>query len=333
MKKYFEIIIKNSLLIFLFFTYLNYGQIDKLNGKWILDKINYNDGSSLEINHPMYSDFLEYTFNNNTFTVNDITFDVEIDNNKISNIFRTMNYRFINDKLIINELGDNKTLTFIKRENFTKIYPEFEPKSIEYDNKIVYLPNSIVKPDFIYSINKPEKKFYSEINSYLVNSIKLENDTEGELELKFIITKDNKIYNVKVIKGISKDFDDLIINNLMKSEKYFKNNFDKDFILTFIWKINVKELKKDRKIDKLLIKSREYYKKNDFLNVIKNYDEIISNNDLNIINKNLDNSDFFLVGISYIALNQIDKSCEIFKKIGDKSNFKIRNYLINFCNN
>ena len=49
---------KKTLIIITFFiSIFTFAQIEKLSGKWILDRINYKDGTNLEINSPYYSFF------------------------------------------------------------------------------------------------------------------------------------------------------------------------------------------------------------------------------------------------------------------------------------
>jgi len=37
------------------------------------------------------------------------------------------------------------------------------------------------------------------------------------------------------------------------------------------------------------------------------------------------------LGISYLAIGQNENACKTFERIGDKTDFEIRNYLIDFC--
>ena len=89
-----------------------------------------------------------------------------------------------------------------------------------------------------------------------------------------------------------------------------------------------------RIISNIYEKGRVFYEKNDFENAKKTYskiNEIIINQDLkNRFGYNIDQI-YINLGISYLASNEIQKSCESFRKVGDETNFKVRNYLKKFC--
>jgi hypothetical protein len=48
---------KTLIIISFFISIFTFAQIEKLSGKWILDKVLYKDGNNLEINSPYYSFF------------------------------------------------------------------------------------------------------------------------------------------------------------------------------------------------------------------------------------------------------------------------------------
>src|SRR5690606_26352999 len=94
--------------IFLIFCFSK-AQVHSLQGKWILDKIVYQNGSPLEVNHPLYSTFMEYGFSGNNLSVNNYQrFKVTVDSETISTDFRIMNYKIENEHLTISEKGDDK---------------------------------------------------------------------------------------------------------------------------------------------------------------------------------------------------------------------------------
>ena len=77
---------------------------------------------------------------------------------------------------------------------------------------------------------------------------------------------------------------------------------------------------------------RDSYDTNKFDEITKEYEKL---NSLNI-GEHRFNSFFEEVsiksGVAFLVLNNNKKACECFEKAGDKTNFKVRNYLINFCN-
>jgi hypothetical protein len=56
---------KTLIIISFFISIFTFAQIEKLSGKWILDKVLYKDGNNLEINSPYYSYSSKYEFRDN----------------------------------------------------------------------------------------------------------------------------------------------------------------------------------------------------------------------------------------------------------------------------
>jgi hypothetical protein len=320
----------NKILLFLLMlSFLSYGQIEKLNGSWILDKINYKNGSPLEINHNLYSVYIKYEFNDYKLITDDGThFDFVITNTQIKNKFRIINYKFEEDNLILNDEEDNITLSFLRKENFIKKYPEFEPIETTYDDQKVFIPNEIYQPNF---------KHDSSLFHYIIEKtpILLSSDESFDFLLKFILTKENKIKNINILNNNSNIFEEQIKLNVLKSENLFKNKTGRNLLIEKRFLINKDKSKEkeNKKYYKLYREATEFYNKNDFKNAIITYTSVV---DYNLKNNSIEyDTNLSLIyrnlGVSYLFENEKDKACECFKKVGDKTNFIVRNYLINFC--
>ena len=131
-------------ILFLLIFNISKSQQIKLQGVWILDKIQYQNGNPLEVNLPLYSTFMEYNFKGNNLEINNQNFKVSIDNSTISTNYRKLHYKSENGYLIINESGDDKIYYFLKANDFLNKHPEFEPKEIIYNNKNVFESNSLI---------------------------------------------------------------------------------------------------------------------------------------------------------------------------------------------
>lgn len=319
-------------LVCVFFSVFCFSQTEKLKGNWILDGILYNNGNQLEINHPLFSSFTEYNFNGNNLKINDQNFKISISENLISTNFRKLNYKFEQDYLIITEVGDDKTYFFLKNNSFLEKYPEFQPQQINYENKNVFVANEIIKPEFL------NEKSFEDFLRRNIPSYSEESAKNNYFEAKYIVTADNKISNITITKSISKNFDNEFKLALLKSEKYLKNNFGKDILVTQIFNcfkmFEALNSKEERRIFNIEQKGRVFFEKNDFENAIKTYNQI---NDINTSKEikerfgySIDKI-FINLGVSYLATNRIPQSCENFKKVGNKTNFKVRNYLRKFC--
>lgn len=318
-------------LILLSFTFLH-SQQNRLQGKWILDKIYYQNGNPLEINHPLYSTFIEYDFKGNNLEINNSKFKFSIDGSIITTNTRKLNYKIENEYLIINESGSDKVYYFLKGTDFLKTYPEFEPQEITYADKTVFEANSVVKPEFNYS-ESFEEFIRKNIPSYSPTSA-----TNNFFKAKFILTKENKITDIQIIDGISKRFDAEFKMALLKSEKFLRNTSDKDLLVTqtfnFFKMFASLGNKEEVQICNFIQKGDKLYEKNEFKNAIINYEKLLSIN-ISAATKerfgfNL-NRAYINLGVSYLAVGNIPKACEAFMKVGDKTNFQVRNYLINFC--
>lgn len=316
----------------LFISMFCFSQAEKLKGNWILDEIMYSNGNPLEINHPQFSSFIEYNFNGDKLKINDRNFKITYSENQISTNFRKLNYKFENDYLVITEIGDDKKYYFLKNNSFLEKYPEFEPQKINYENKDVFIANEIIKPEFIN-----EKSFENFLREN-IPSYSEESANNNYFEAKYVVSSDNKISNIAIIKSISKNFDNQFKVALLKSEKYLKNNFGKDLLMTqsfnFFKMFQNLNSKDERKIFNIEQKGRVFFEKNDFENAIKTYNQI---NEINIsqelktrVEYSIDQI-FVNLAISYLATNNFQKSCEIFRKVGNRTNFKVRNYLRKYC--
>ena len=124
----------------------------------------------------------------------------------------------------------------------------------------------------------------------------------------------------------------------MKAEKYFRNNTNQDLLMThrfnFFKMFESITNNDERKLNKIYESGRIFFEKNNFSKAIEKYEQI---NDLNLTPDLKSRWSYTVeqiyinLGISYLATNQIEKSCEVFKKVGDNTNFKVRNYLNTFC--
>lgn len=275
---------------------------------------------------------MEYNFKGNNLEINNQNFKVSIDNSTISTNYRKLHYKSENGYLIINESGDDKIYYFLKANDFLNKHPEFEPKEIIYNNKNVFESNSLIKPEFNYTENF-EDFIRKNIPSYSSTSA-----TNNFFKAKFVLTKENKIIDVQIVEGISKTFDNEYKNALLKSEKFIKNSSGKDLLITqsfnFFKMFAGLTNKEEKQIYNYVQKGNSFYEKNDFNNAITNYEKLLS---LNIKPETKDRFGYSLdqafinLGVSYLAAGNNIKACESFLKVGDITNFKVRNYLINFC--
>ncbi|MDO5510361.1 MAG: hypothetical protein Q4F57_06670 [Weeksellaceae bacterium] len=323
---------KHSFTIFFLLLFIfSKSQQSHLQGNWILDKILYHNGNSLEINHPLFSTFIEYDFNGNILEINNEKFKVIIDDSTIRTDYRRLNYKFENAYLIISEVGDDKNYYFLKKNDFISKHPEFEPKETIFENRSVLVTNPLIQPEFHHRENF-EEFIRKNIPSYSSTAA-----TNNYFNSSFILTKENKITDIQILQGISKKFDGDYKNALLNSEKLLKNPYGKDLLITQtfnFFKLSAALTNNDeRQFSDITKKGYESFANNEFPTAITHYEKLLT---MNLEPETLDRFKFRIsqayiyLGISYLALGENSNACESFRKVGDKTNFRVRNYLITF---
>lgn len=321
---------KKIFLLLLFINFINVHS-QNLNGTWILERTIYENGNPLEINHPLYSTFTKYDFQPNSIKINDQKFNATYLNNLIKLDFRELIFSFENNYLLIQEKGDDKIQILSKKEDFLSKNIEFI-SDIEIRNQdTLYISNEVFKPQFNNELTF-EDFLRKNISKYTSESTK-----NNLFKSEFVLTKDGKIKDIKILSGISKSFDNEFIVVLNKAEVYFKNDTGKDFLIKH--NFNFFQIFKGltEKIEKefyaIQKKGNLYFEKNEFEKAIIEYEKL-NIMDLNSIRVRLGflySEAFINLGVSYLAVNKNVEACNSFLKVGDIRNFNVRNYIINFC--
>lgn len=323
---------KTLIIISFFISIFSYAQIEKLPGKWILDKVLYKNGNNLEINSPYYSFFSKYEFKDGYLVIEDKKQEVTINSKEIKSAFRTLNYFFVDNYLVLEDIDDKekKVFAFLRPNDFISRYPEFAPKREIRNGKNVLVCNEVFEPNFNHE---------DSLHDFMIRNTPQGNskdDTDLFFKIEYILTKDNKIDYIKVLDSKTTFYDSNYISALKKAKKYYKNPFNEDILITqeeqFLkWKNDLNN-KEELKLYEIRSNISQYYETNKFEEITKEYEKLKSLN----IGENRFNSFFeeayIKSGVAFLALNNNEKACECFGKAGDKTNFKVRNYLINFCN-
>lgn len=316
-------------VLFLFICSISYSQQDKLQGKWILDTIQYADGGVFPINHRFYSMFLAYSFYGNQMTVNERSSLATISQNSISSNARKINYKFEDSYLLLQDEGDDAILYLLKYEDFYEKYPEFKPAEIQFENKKVFVANQVVSPDFL------KTQIFSE---YIFSNINPNHSQVHNRNFKanFILSKDNVISDIVIIKSISKSFDKNFIKAVKSSQKYFSNKTGKDLLMTYEKKFydwGGPESPAKAEVTYLLRTGDDYYNNNDFVNAIEIYEKLKLKNKPEVTQRGYEWTSManIRLGIAYLAINNPEKACKLFDELGGRTNFNVRNYILNFC--
>jgi len=317
-----------TIFLFIAFSFC-YSQNQNLIGKWILVKTMFNDGRNIEINNPNYSTKLIYTIKPKSIKINNQNFDATFSSEQIKTQFRKINFLIKEKYLIAQDEGDNKTSYFLKVDDFIQKYPEFSLKEIEKNGQTLYLDNDLSGYEFNNELSFEE---------YISKNTK-DRDSKDFINLnfqvEFVLTKDNKIQDIKVLNSIDNSFDNEYINALKKSEKFFQNLTGKNLLIRdeinqLKWANDLSD-KDEKKLYQIRAKGLEFYRNNKFEKAIEQFLQVESLDIKNNRFKTLIKECLLDLGISYLAIGQNENACKTFERIGDKTDFEIRNYLIDFC--
>lgn len=309
-----------------------------LIGQWYLDKVKFSNGSDVEVNNPMYSMYSSLRFDNikvyNSPSFDDglvIIADYKLNGKRLNFTSRDFEVERNGKYLLLNSSKENLNYYYLKGEDFpdsTVAKQSFEIvdkdsiaiRSIRFDP---YFNNLEENFDDYLRKNIPDYEF---------------GNRRVAFSSSFIITKNNKIKDIKITSGKNKIFDREYIAALQKSEKYWKNETGKDVIMTR--NINHRTFGDGRinenKALNLSYIAGEFYNKNDFKNAIINYlksDEFWEKDreEGNLQEENNSHGNYLKLGICYLIENERAKACEYFNKNGGISDFSSRNYVLNFC--
>lgn len=311
-------------------------QPHELQGKWILVRTLLNDGKRVEVNNPDYSKKIIIEFKKNSLNIDGANYKAKYKDNTINlddkNI-QDFSYQIKENYLITKELKGTTSNYFLKIDDFLIRYPEFKLKEIIYNDEIVYLDNGISAYYFNHDLTYD---IFILLNGNQSSKKRSKRDPESTpLQFEYVLSVDNKIKSFNIINSQNKDLDNDYIARFNKASKYFINTTDKDVLIRYnqITYPSYLELTipDEKKFYEISAELNSFYNKNEFKKATNLYEEYLKLNiKPNRFNKiNDDNNIRF--GISFLAQNNLKDACLAFKKVGDITDFRVRNYLLDFC--
>ncbi|GLB48550.1 hypothetical protein Y10_09180 [Neptunitalea sp. Y10] len=307
-------------------------QSDALKGCWILDSITYTNGEPLEINHALYTIFMEYRIEKNKLVINNSTFfKATFTSNQILTPYKKSNYKLEGNYLQLTEWGDDKTYYYLKEEDYLAKYPEFIPRQVTYRGKTLLQENAVVNPFFDEDIS---------LHEFLISHMKEYKNivpSNSYFKAKFILTADNQITDVTIVDSINKEFDGKFLKALKKAKGKLINTIGKDMLVAHEFRFLARGkfvTSEERKVAELMLRADEHYSKNYFQEALVLYEKAFETEENRAIiekHKHFFSSSIIYMGVCYLVLGDTDNACKAFGKIGDSTNFHVRNYLRNFC--
>lgn len=323
------------LLMFYSFVKVN-AQSEELQGKWILVRTLLNDNKRVEINHPDYSKKLVLEVKKNALNINGENYKAKFKDDKVRVESRTeydFSFQIKEKYLIAQSLQGNTTNYFLKVDDFIHRFPEFRLKETVYNDEVVYLDNGISAYSFNHDLSYDMFILFNGIQ----NSDKIPpRDPESiPLQFEYILSIDNKIKSFNVINSQNKALDNDYIQRFNKASKYFVNTTDKDVLIRYhgVNTVSYPELTDadEKRFYEISAELDRFYHKNEFKKATSLYEEYINlkirPNRFNKIND--ENNIRF--GVSFLAQNNLKDACIVFNKVGDITDFRVRNYLLDFC--
>lgn len=285
----------------------------------------------MEINNPLYSTGLIYYIEPNSLRIYDRKFPTTFTTNQIKTRFRTINF-IIKDKYLITQDEKGEIISyFLKAEDFVNKYPEFSLKKLIRNNDTVYIANNL--NDYIFENDLSFDEFLHQNSTQKGRDSKTFKNLHFKVE--FILSKNNKIKDIKVLNSIDTLYDNDFIASLRKSEKFLKNLTGKDILITkeknqLKWANDLTD-KNEKQLYLLRKNGLQYYDENKFDKAIENFSQIKKLEIKNHRFQTLIKECLIKLGISYLAIGKNEDACKTFNSIGDKTDFEIRNFLIDFC--
>ncbi|MEN5435469.1 hypothetical protein ABE545_17670 [Sphingobacterium faecium] len=323
---------KGIIIIILFFVGINSlsAQSNALLGKWILDTSLTPEGKLLPLDDPLFSSLVIYEFTEKKLAINEHKFDAEFSGNYLIDLGnRKLNYEIRNEYLYIQESNNSPILCFLKFDDFRRIYPEFQPKEIVYQGKNVFIYNDLVDIKF----NNDLTFFH-----YIINCTPLiKNKTSANyyFTIKYVLNTTNEISNIEITNISDEKVKKQLVNTIQKSAKFYQNNSGKNLLM----KEKFLFFKMHEAIDETVEATyKSFLKGNEFFNNLRFQEALVEYE--NGLEKKFDTEKFYglfyseyiiKLGISYLISEQKEKACSTFRKLGDETNFSVRNFLRYYC--
>lgn len=319
----------------LFISTLVNAQQDELLGKWILVRTLKQNNQRLEINNPYYSRKQIFQVLPKKIKIDGYTFPTKFKNNIIElndSRYKDLEYKIQENYLIAKEINGEFTHFYLKVDDFIKRFPEFELKEEMRNGKKVLIDNGLSAYDFDHEL--PYIMFILLNGSGSSEKIDVK-PNDMPLRFEYTLTKDNKVENLNILESTNEKLDQDYLSRFKKATRYLKNNTDADVLISYkgITTITYPQLtdQQEKKLFELSAEVDKYYHKNQFKKVTELYPNSL---DLKIkqykFDKFIDENNIKF-GIAFLATGNIDQACEAFNRVGDITDFRVRNYLLDFC--
>ena len=308
-----------------------FSQNKELFGKWVLVRTTLVGNINLDLNNPDYSTKLIYFITPKALQFSKFKLPASFTEKQIKTEFRTINYILKDKYLIIQDQNDNKISYFLKADDFVRKNPEFALKPIVRNSDSLYVANNL--NDYELADNQDFEELITLNSKEAGRSSKT--FTNLYFQIEFVLTKNNKIENIKILHSIDDNYDQDYILALKKSEKFLKNISGKNLLITkevnhLKWATDLKD-KNELQLYDLLDKGFKNYRENKFEKAIEAYSQIENLNIPNNRFRSLIKDAQIKLGVSYLVTGKGEEACKTLNKIGDKTDFDIRNYHLDFC--
>ena len=307
----------------------SFSQSKEIEGKWILDKVVYKSGETLEINNELYSNELFYIIKPKELQINEQKFAAQFSKNQIKTAFRKINYSLEDNYLKIMDPSLDRIEYFLTAADFVEKYPEFKMKEVVIGQDSLFVANITTDYEFNNELT---------LDDFINKNMPIRESNKNNnlnFKIEFILTKESIIKDIKILHPISTEYDNNYVKALKKAAPFFKNNTQKNIVITiekeYVQFYEDRIDPNEKELYNILMRGDAFYRNNEFEEAILEYNKIkqlqIKNNHYKFTIKNA----MKRLAISYLATGNPTKACENFKQLGDITDFSVRNYLLNFC--
>ncbi len=300
---------------------------------WVLKEVRYNDGSELPDENVLKYNYLKYTFTAPN-TVNTAFKYFELGNTKLFEIrnrkliFKTTLGYDVNTMQV--EALDENHLVLLESE-----WDSFDgPKLLKYYfvSEDAFQKSIILDDTHIYKITNRDKQNPKTYASFKGEGLRfslgegLSHKGEGYFLASFIVFKSGKVDNLKIIRGINKDFDEIFKKEFNRQKRMFVPAKIKGSAVNvqMFCEIRYFDAYKVIKSDELSKLANIHYQKKDYASALEIYNKALTYNQF-------DQENLYKRAICYKMLGNMNAACVDWNRIQELGGASSKVLLEKYC--
>jgi len=321
-------------LLFVFFinSFVSFSQIDKIKGRWILDYVTYENGESLELDHPLYSIFNSLDLSDDLVVINNSSkLKAKYTDFRITAKNIIYNYSFDNKYLVIKEFKVDKKYYFLRVADFRVKYPEVNQAKVDYNGRKVVKYNELLD---IHSLAQANIELFHEFVQ-LIKSYNQHSRSNKIFKANFVLTADNKIEDVTIVNSVSEKFDKEFIAVSPQLAMLYKNNSGVDVLMEYndyLGRYFPKSSEDEIVYFENLSIADYYYKNKQYALAHQIYSLLYNNKHIVQLGNQYRITHLYKnLIICYLSTDHLLEACLMLNDVKETDYFKVKNYLLKYC--